>query len=97
MLEDKASRKVGGDDILEDDVYITNDGLEEDCLDLDVIGYIQITSTAPPHFPIAPRGSTIVGIVVPSRSSNTPGSRPIMEMVIGEGPPAKTTLDNMHI
>ena len=47
-----------------DDVYIADDGLEEDCLDPEVIGYIQITNATPPHFPTAPCGSSVVGIAM---------------------------------
>ena len=75
-----------------DDIYIADDGLEEDCLDPKVIGYIQITSAAPPHFLVTPRGSTLVGIAVPRLNSSTPGLRPLMEMVTWEKPPATRAL-----
>ena len=39
-LEDEAPEHIGGDNILGDDVYIVDNGLEEDCLDPEVIGYI---------------------------------------------------------
>ena len=39
-LEDDAPEYTGGDDVLGDDVYVADDGLEEGCLDCDVIGYI---------------------------------------------------------
>ena len=83
-LEDESRGHIGGEDILGDDVYISDDRSEEDCLDSEVIGYIQTTSAAPPHFPTAPSGSTIVGIAVPSPSSSTPRSWPLTEMVTEE-------------
>ena len=55
-LEDDAREYTRGDDVLSDDVYIADDGLEEDCLDPEVIGYIQITSAASPH-PPSPHGT----------------------------------------
>ena len=43
-LEDDEPEYIRGDDVLDDDIYIADDGLEEDCLDPNVIGYIQITN-----------------------------------------------------
>ena len=65
-----------GDDVLGEDVYIAADGLEEDCLDSDVLGYIKITSAASPHSPSAPHGSPVVSLAVPSPNSGTPGLQP---------------------
>ena len=91
-LEDEAPRYIRGDDLLGDGVYIADDGLENDCLDLEVIGYNQIATIAPPHFPTAPRRSIVVGIIVPNPSSSAPSSRPSMEIVTGDRPPATTAL-----
>ena len=75
-LEDDTPDYTVDDDVLGDDIYVADDGLEEECLDPDVIGYIKITSAASSHSPTAPHGSTVVSIAVPSPSSGTPVSRP---------------------
>ena len=79
------------DDVLGDDIYVADDGLEEECLDPDVIGYIKITSVASSHSPTAPHGSTVVSIAVPSPSSGTPVSRPPPDMITGARPPSART------
>ena len=90
-LEDDAPDYTGGDDILGDDVCVADDGLEEDCLDSDVIGYIQITSAAPSHSPTAPHGSMVVSIAVASPSSGTHVSRPPQYTITGARPPSTRT------
>ena len=90
-LEDDAPYYTVGDDILGDDVYVADDGLEEDCLDPDVIGYIKITSAASSHSPTAPQGSTVVSIAVPSPSSGTPVSQPSPDMITEARPPSTRT------
>ena len=74
------------EDILGDDIYVADDGLEEECLDSDVIGYIKITSAASFHSPTAPHGSTVVSIVVSSPSSGTLVSRQPPDTITGARP-----------
>ena len=49
--EDDASDYTMDDDVLGDGIYIADDGLEEECLDSDVLGYIKITSASPLTLP----------------------------------------------
>ena len=85
-LEDDAPDYTVDDDVLGDDIYVADDGLEEECLDLDVISYIKITSAASSHCPTAPHGSTVVTIAVPSPSSGTPVSRLPPDTITGARP-----------
>ena len=79
------------DDVLGDDIYIADDGLEEECLDPDVIGYIKITSAASSHSSTAPHRSTVVSIAMPSPNSGTPVSRPPPDTITGARPPSART------
>ena len=79
------------DDVLGDDIYVADDGLEEEYVDPDVIGYIKITSAASSHSPTAPHGSTVVSIAVPSPSSSTLVSRPPPDTITGARPPSART------
>ena len=90
-LEDDAEDYTVDDDALGDDIYVVDDGLEDECLDPDVIGYIKITSAASSHSPTAPHGSTVVSIAVPSPSSGTPLSRPPSDTITGARPPSART------
>ena len=90
-LEDDAPDYTVGEDIVGDDVYVADNGLKEDCLDSDVIGYIEITSAAPSHSPTAPHGSPVVSIAVSSPSNGLPASRPSPDMIIGARPPSTRT------
>ena len=90
-LEDDALDYTVDDDVLGDDIYVADDGLEEECLDPDVIGYIKITSAASSHSPTAPHRSTVVSIAVPSPSSGTPVSRPPPDTITGARPPSART------
>ena len=87
-LEDDAPDYTVDDDVLRDDIYVADDGLEEECLDPDVIGYIKITSAASSHSPMAPHRSTIVSIAVPSPSSGTLVPRPPPDTITGARPPS---------
>ena len=80
-----------GDDVSGEDVYIAADGLEEDCLDSDVLGYIRIARATSSHSPSAPHGSPVVSIAVPSPSSGTPGPQPSPDTVFGARPPSART------
>ena len=80
-----------GDDVSGEDVYIAADGLEEDCLDSDVLGYIKITRATSSHSPSAPHGSPVVSIAVPSPSSGTPVPQPSPDTITGARPPSART------
>ena len=82
-LEDDAPDYQVDDDVVGDDVYVADDGLEEECLDPDIIGTIEITPAVSSQLPTAHQEAPVASVVVPTPSRDGPLTRSLSDPTRG--------------